>query len=295
MTTDLTPPTLWRRIQPGRLLAGAVAETVVKAYGVGAVAAVAVSDAETVGGKAGDAVAAVPTLVEEYQDASYLVDNREEIQDAIAYLDDQTVPQEELQRQIDQSGETLGAIDTTFSEVGEAREALGDGRFPNVREAIEHVGNAFDARPEIDSLRELAATAQQVRPLLDEVEVLTPAYYAGIVPVADNFARDEVVATLCVMGLALLVAAVLGRLVGFWIRRGQPGFLTRIVHGLGVRAFPRWYAGNVPFAMAAPLYAAARGHAHRQLVADPEAALDEETFRELEEYFARRSGRASSP
>ena len=76
--------TIRRRIELGRLLAGSLLETAIKAYGVGAVVAVALSDAETAGGKASDAVRAVPSLAEEWDQARYVVDHHEEIQAAVA-------------------------------------------------------------------------------------------------------------------------------------------------------------------------------------------------------------------
>ena len=54
--------TIRRRLELGRLLAGSILETAIKAYGIGAVVAVALSDAETAGDKASDAVRAVPSL-----------------------------------------------------------------------------------------------------------------------------------------------------------------------------------------------------------------------------------------
>ena len=50
-----------RRLELGRLLLGSALELFVKAYGVAAALAVALSDAETFRGKASDAVRAVPS------------------------------------------------------------------------------------------------------------------------------------------------------------------------------------------------------------------------------------------
>ena len=175
-----------RRLELGRLLVGSLLETAIKAYGVGAVAAVALSDAETAGGKASDAVRAVPSLAEEYDQARYVVDHREEIQAAVTYLNENTLPQDELQRTADESVRTLGAIETTYDEVGAARDVLEldgiSGTIDNVREAIEHVGNAYSARPDLDSLEQLADVAEQVgRPCADQVDVLIPVYYGGLI------------------------------------------------------------------------------------------------------------------
>lgn len=98
--------------------------------------------------------------------------------------------------------ETL--IKATYDEAGRADVLELDGisgTFANVREAIEHVGNAYAARPDLDSIRQLAEVADQVRPFTDQVDVLIPAYYG-------NFF------TLTVMALALGVAWALAQAVG---------------------------------------------------------------------------------
>lgn len=285
--------TIRRRLELGRLLLGSVLELFVRAYGVAAALAVALSDAETVGGKASDAVRAVPTLAEEWDRASYVVDHREEIQAAVTYLNENALPRDELEQTADESVATLDAIDTTYDEVAAARDVLEidgiGGTFDNVREAIGHVGNAYDARPDLASLERLAGVADQVGPLADQVDVLLPVYYGGLATITDNFASDEIASTLLVMALAYGVAVVLGHAVGFWVRRGRPGLLALLLQALGARVFRRWYVDNLPWALTPPLYDAAREHLRAEIVADPEAALDPETLRALEEHFASRA------
>lgn len=284
--------TLRRRLELGRLLAGSLLETAIKAYGIGAVVAVALSDAETAGGKASDAVRAVPSLAEEWDQARYVVDHREEIQAAVTYLNEHTLPQDELQRAADESVRTLDGIQTTYDEVAAARDVLEidgiTGTFDNVREAIGHVGNAYSARPDLDSLEQLAGVAEQVRPYADQVDVLIPVYYGGMTTVTDNFASDEIASTLVVMALAFGCAVVVAQAVGFWVRRGRPGLFAQLVQALGAHVFRGWYVDHLPWALSPPLYDAAREHLHREIVADPEEALDPDTFRELEEWFASR-------
>ena len=284
--------TIRRRLELGRLLLGSVLELFVKAYGVAAALAVALSDAETAGGKASDAVRAVPSLAEEWDQAQYVVDHREEIQAAVTYLNENTLPQEELQRTADESAATLDAIQTTYDEVAAARDVLEidgiSGTFDNVRDAIGHVGDAYDARPDLDSLERLAGVADQAGPLADQVEVLLPVYYGGLATITDNFASDEIASTLLVMALAYGVAVVIGHAVGFWVRRGRPGLLAILLQALGARVFRRWYVDHLPWALTPPLYDAAREHLQTEIVADPAAALDPETLRALEEHFASR-------
>lgn len=281
-------------MEPGRLVVGALVEIAIKAYGAGAATAVALSDAETIGGKAEDAVKAVPTLVDQYHQAQYVVDHREQIQSAITYLDEHTLPQDELERSADESVETLGAIETTYTELEGAKESLEldgfRGTIANAGDLVDHVNDAWDAMPDLDSIRHLADVAEQVRPLVSEVEVLVPVYYGGLLNVIDNFARDEVVSTVVVMAVAFGIAAVIGRAAGFWVRRGRPGLFARVLQSLGARRFRVWYVGNLPDALGPGLHAAARERFQRDIVADPEAALDEETLRELEQYFASRDG-----
>jgi hypothetical protein len=284
--------TLRRRLELGRLVIGSLVEMGIKAYGVGAVVAVALSDAETVGGKASDAFRAVPSLAEEYDQARYVVDHREQIQAAVTYLNEHTLPQEELERTADESVATLDGISTTYDEVGQGIEALkvdGLDDFPDVGAAYGHLQNAFNARPDLTSIRELAEVADQVGPLVDQVEVLTPVYYGGVLALVDNFASDEIASTLVVMALAFGLAMVLAHAVGFWVRRGRPGLLAQLVQALGARTWRRWYVHNLPWALSPPLYDAAREHLQREIVADPEQALDPDTFRELEQYFASRA------
>jgi hypothetical protein len=292
---DLDLQTVRRRLELGRLLLGSALEMLVKAYGAGAALSVALSDAETTGGKAADAIRAVPNLAERYHEARYVMDHREEIQAAVTYLNEHTLPQDELQRTADQSQQTLDAIETTYDEVGAARDVLEldgiTGTFANVREAIEHVGNAYSARPDLDSLRQLAGVADQVEPFKEQVDVLIPVYYGNFFTLTDNFAGDEIASTLVVMVLALAVAAVLGQLVGFWVRRGRPGIVAQLFQALGARVFRPWYVRNLPWAITPPLYDAAREHLQREIVADPERALDLETLAGLEEWFATRDRR----
>ena len=294
---DLDLQTLRRRIEPGRLLLGSALELFVKAYGAAAALSIALSDAETVGGKAGDAVRAVPSLADRYQQAQYVVDHREEIQAAVTYLNENTVSQDELQRTADESQRTLESIETTYDEVGAARDVLEidgiTGTLDNVREAIEHVGNAYDARPDLDSLRQLSAVADQVEPFKEQVDVLIPVYYGNFFTLTDNFAGDEIASTVLVMVLALLCAAVVGRAVGFWVRRGQPGLVARLWQYVGARVFRDWYVRNASWALGPPLYDAAREHVKVEILADPTNPLDDDARRALEEWFASRSGSPS--
>lgn len=290
---DLDLQTLRRRIEPGRLLLGSALEMLIKAYGAGAALSVALSDAETTGGKMGDAIRAVPNLADKYHEARYVMDHREEIQAAVTYLNEHTLPQDELQRTADESQRTLESIETTYDEVGAARDVLEidgiTGTLDNVREAIGHVGNAYEARPDLDSLRQLAAVADQVEPFKQQVDVLIPVYYGNFFTLTDNFAGDEIASTLLVMVLALAVAAVVGQVVGFWVRRGRPGIVAQLFQALGARIFRPWYVSNLPWAITPPLYDAAREHLQRELVADPEAALDPDTLEQLERWFAART------
>jgi hypothetical protein len=84
-------------------LAGALMVLGINAYGAGAAASVALSDAETVGGKSHDAVAAVPNLMERYRAAKYVADHRQEIEAALDYVNGHALPQAELEDAVDSS------------------------------------------------------------------------------------------------------------------------------------------------------------------------------------------------
>jgi hypothetical protein len=264
---------------------GSLLELGIKAYGASAAASVALSDAETVGGKSQDALAALPNLSERYRAATYVVDHRHEIQAALDYVHQHTLPQAQLEDAADRSSETLRGIETTYSELTQARDAFGEFP-PRPDEALGHVRAAWEARPDLDSIGDLAEAADQVNPYLDQVEVLIPVYHGGLFTVVDNFASDEIAATLGVMAVAFGLAVVLGQAVGFWVRRGRPGLIARTLQRWGARSFRRWYVRNLPYALGPTLYAAARERVQRDIVADPHTALDPEVLRELEQYFA---------
>ena len=285
-------PSLGRRLEVGRLVAGSLLELMIKAYGAGAAVSVALSDAETLGGKGRDALAAVPNLVERYRAAKYVAENRQEIQAALDHVNQHTLPRAELEAAAERSSETLGSIETTYDDLTQAKEAASDGSF---LEAIDHARDAWDARPGLESIRDLADMAEQVSPYVDQVEVLTPVYYGGLLAVVDNFASDEIAATLGVMATAIGLAFVLGRAVGFWVRRGRPGLIARTLQRWGASRFRGWYVRNLPYALSPPLYAAARERMERDIVADPENALAPEVLRELERYFEARLREESAP
>src|SRR3954452_25388382 len=133
----------------------------INAYGAGAAASVALSDAETVGGKSHDAVGAVSNLMDRYRAAKYVADHREEIHNALDYLRDKTPPQPELQETVDRGSETLPDLATVSDEIEAARKAAEGIRVTNVFEKAgqirDHLGSAWDAKPDSDAMGNLAA------------------------------------------------------------------------------------------------------------------------------------------
>ncbi|MCD9152948.1 hypothetical protein [Aeromicrobium duanguangcaii] len=253
----------------------------IKAYGVGAATSVAIGNAETAGGKGEVALKSVPTLANRYHDAKFVVEHREEIQSALDYLENQTPEQVELQATLDKSSGTLRSIETTYEEFERAQDSL-----PDPIGAAGHFKEAWDAKPDLDSIRQLVDTAEKFGPLSDKVEILVRAYYRAMSAAVDNFASDEIVATITVMALSMALAFAVGRAVGFWVRRGRPGFLARALQRLGARRFRGWYVRNLEYALGDPVYEAARERMQRDVAANPEDALDEETLKDLEDYFA---------
>lgn len=289
----------WRRLEIRRLLIGSFIEWGIKAYGAGAAASVALSDSETVGGKSHDALAAVPNLMERYRAAKYVADHRQEIQSALDYVNQNTPPQAQLEAAAERSTETLRDIETTYGQIDAAHGAINDidgfNVFDQTGQAFDHIRAAWEAKPDLAAISDLADRAQQVNPYLDQVQVLTPVYYGGLLDVVDNFASDERAATLGVMAAALVLSFVLARAVGFWVRRGRPGLIARTLQRWGARTFQPWYVGNLPYALSPPLYAAARERIQRDIVADPQTALDPEVLRELELFFAGRPEEDAGP
>lgn len=288
-------PVLYRRpSEIARRIVGVVLEFVIKAYGAAAALSVALSDAETVGGKGYDALNAVPNLMERYRQAKYVVDHREQIQTALDYVNENAPDPAQLETATRQSAETLDRLTRTYGELNLAWETVGGIRLSNVLESLpkakDHVDRAWSSKPDLASLDSLTDEAEQVAPFLRQLgalEVDFPRLYANLLSVLDNFASDEIAATLGVMAAALGVAWVLSLGAGFWGRRGRPGFVTATLHGWGAQRFRPWYVRNLELAVGAPLYAVARERLQRDIVTDPRAALDPETLDELERYFER--------
>ena len=268
----------------------------IKAYGGIAATSVALSDAETVAEKRDDALNPVPVLVDRYQDAQYVVEHRAEIQSAVDYLNLNAPEPEELQATAQQSTETLGEIQTTYDEVNQAWDAVDRNPLEGfgATDVVDHLGNALDARPDLGAISDLADAAGSVVPFLDQVQVLIPAVYGGVLTLADNFASDEVWDTLTVMGAALALAFVVGTAVGFLARRGRPGLLARMLQGCGARVYQGWYVRNLEYALGRPLYEAARTRFQSDVVADPEGTLDPEVYRKLERHFAEKAAQQPS-
>ncbi len=288
MATALIRPSRTRDLEIGRRAIGVLLELGVKAYGAAAAVSVALSDAETVGRKADDALAAVPNLMERYRDARYVVDHREEIRAAVDYVHQHAPDAQQVETAAQESSETLARIETTYSEVIQATEALAERNILGVPQAVDHLRDAWAARPDLDSIRHLAEVAGSVTPVVRQAEVLVPRLYGGLLTVIDNFASDEIAATLGVMGAAFALAYLLGTAIGFWARRGRPGLIARTLQRLGARFFRGWYVSNLEHALSPPLYAAARERIQSDIVADPQKALDPEALAELELYFERR-------
>jgi hypothetical protein len=217
-----------------------------------------------------------------------VAEHRDEIRDAVDYLNENTPPRSELEEAADRSAETLRGIETTYDEILAAKDDVTTFP-PRLDDAWDHLNAASDARPDLDAIRDLSQVAEQVSPVLDRVDVLTPVYYGGLLTVMDNFASDEIAATVTVMVAAVVVSVVLGQMVGFWVRRGRPGLIASVLQHFGARTFRGWYVQNLPYALTPALYDAARERIQRDIVADPESALDPDALRELELYFAARS------
>ena len=266
-----------------------------KAYAAAAALSVALSDAETVRGKGFDALNAIPNLVERYRQAKYVVEHRKQVQAALDYAHEHAPDPRQLETAVQKSSETLDRIRTTYSEVTQAKDAFVSIRPTNILERLprvkEHVETAWAAKPSLDSIEHLSERAQNVETFLKQLGLEDPyvrSAYADLLTVMDNFASDEIVATLAVMGAAFALGYILGMAAGYWGRRGRPGFIAGTLQRWGTRHFKDWYVQNLEYAMSWPLYAVARERIQRDIVADPQEALDPEALQALERYFERR-------
>lgn len=122
--------------------------------------------------------------------------------------------------------------------------------------------------------------------------MLIPKLYGGLLLVMDNFASDEIAATVGVMVAAILVAYALGTGIGFWARRGRPRLIARTLQRWGARRFSDWYVRHLEVALGKPVVAVARERLIRDIVRDPKNTLDDEALRELERYFESRMSRS---
>jgi hypothetical protein len=296
MTVVVKGSPLYRRPEEiGRRVVGSLLELGIKAYGAAAAVSVALSDSDTAGGKSYDALNAVPNLMERYREAKYVVDHREEIQTAVEYVHQHAPDPDQLETAARQSSETLERITTTYDEVTQAWNAFAGIRpnnvIHNLPRAKEHFDKAWAAKPGLDSISDLAHEAQDVTPFLRQLRGLDidfPRLYANLLSVLDNFASDEIAATLGVMGAALGLAYILGMGAGFWGRRGRPGFIAGTLQRLGAHFFRGWYVRNLEYALGRSVYDVARERIQRDIVADPHKALDPQALEELERYFERR-------
>lgn len=288
---------LYRRPEElGRRVLGAVVAFALKAYGAAAALSVALSNSETAGGKAYDAVHAVPNLIQRYHQAQYVVEHREQVQATLDYARDHAPDPQQLDVAVQRSSETVERISTTYGEVLAAKDAFLGIRPNNFLQAVpqvkEHVQSAWAGRPSLESIKQLEVQAQNAQAFLTQLNLQDPIVrriYADLRSVLDNFASDEVATTLGVMAVALLLAWVLSTAVGFWSRRGRPGFIAGTLQRWGARLFRPWYARNFKDALGGPMYAVARERLQHDIVADPERALDPEVLAELERWLARRS------
>lgn len=296
MTAVLDRRPLYRRPRElGRRVFFLLLEIALKAYGAAGAVSVALSDAETVRGKGYDALNAVPNLMERYDQAKYVVEHREQARAAVDYAHDHAPDPQQLETAVQQSAATLDGIRTTIDEVRRAREAFVDIRPTNFLESVPrvygHIQSAWVAKPSVDSIEQLTARAQNAEDFLNQLGLQDPfvrELYADALRVTDNFASDEIAATLAVMGAVFALGYVLGMAAGYWGRRGRPGFIAATLQRWGTRHFKDWYVHNLEFAMSWPLYTVARERIQRDIVSDPEQALDPDALQELERYFEER-------
>ncbi|MFW5471624.1 hypothetical protein ACOCJ4_16440 [Knoellia sp. CPCC 206435] len=263
------------------------------AYGAAAAVSAALSDAETVRGKCFDALNVVPNLRQRFEHAKYLVDHREQFQDALDTAHDQAPDLEKLDMAARKSSETLDRIDTTTSEVTQAWDVVAGTKNPleSIPRAYNHVKRAWEVRPSVEAMQDLKDQVENSLSFVRQLDLQNPqvrAVYADVLRVMDNFSSDEIGGTLGVMGVALALGYVISTAFGFWGRRGRPGLIAGTLQRWGTRRFKGWYVKNLEYAMSPALYAVAKERIQRDIVANPRGVLDPEALQELERHFAGR-------
>ena len=221
-----------------------------KAYGTAAAVSVALSDAETVGGKSYDALDAVPNLMERYRQAKYVVDHRSRSRPPSTTPTSTPPIPGSSRRRSRRALRRSTASGRRTARSPRRREAFASIRPNNLLESVprakEHVETAWAAKPDLESIEHLADQAQKVATFLKQLNLQdtdVPRLYADLRSVMDNFASDEIVATLGVMGAAFALAYTLGMAAGYWGRRGRPGFIAGTLQRWGTRHFSDWYVG----------------------------------------------------
>jgi len=244
-----------------RRILGYCFEYVAKVWGAAAALNVLFGDAETVGQKIGKTLTAVPDLTANYRRIRYVADHSEQINRTLDYLRENAPTPDELQSAVDKTYETLTRLNTSLAHLAKAKDNLLSWSW-QPGETLEHLQQGWTLMPDLDAFRYLAFASDHAAEALRQVRNidLNPLYQL-LMNAIDNFARDEIVATVLVSASTVLVASGLGILIGrFWARRGMPGIMTLQVQRLGVRVFPAWYQSNLQRALGRDLYAIAARH-----------------------------------
>lgn len=126
---------------------------------------------------------------------------------SLDYMHQHAPDADELEKGAETSAETLEGIGTTYEELANFGDALNNGNpVEGVSQAFGHLRTAWEARPDLESIRHLADVAEDVAPFIEHGEVLIPKLYGGLLLVMDNFASDEIAVTVGAMVAAILVA-----------------------------------------------------------------------------------------
>jgi len=244
-----------------RILFGYCIEYLGKVWGTTAAINVIIGDGETFGAKVANALTSIPDLTRTYRQLRYVADHAPEINAALDYLREQVPTPEALQVAIDRTYATLHGLNTALARFAQVKDnVLGWSWQPT--ETYRLLQEGWAAVPDLDAFQVLAASSQHAAEALRRLrQIDINPLYQILMNAIDNFARDEIVATVVVATAALLISSAIGVAVGrFWARRGLPGILVRQVQRLGVRFFPGWYRRNLPRVLGPELYALAEQH-----------------------------------
>lgn len=238
-----------KRMQPGnfaRHIAGNIIQWTLSTYGATMGVAVLIGNGETPIEKFGNAITAVPDLLQNARRIQYAIEHRDTITEVAKYMHERVPTTEALNTTVTQTRETLEQIAIANHHLTQAYDNLTSHTWQPL-DTINHISQGITALPSARELQHVAQASEHTATILQylgHIE-LDPIYRAAI-NFLDNIAIDERgwtigIATGVVAG-AHLASTYIGTI---WTRRGKPGILTQAVQRQGVQMHRQYYEENI--------------------------------------------------